>query len=177
MNFSETASDGAAAAPAPRSPGRGFAWAAAWTVVAIFGGVVLFLDGARIFSGEVQGQRTAGLLISTPLIALALAVVIGVRAFRAIKPWKAYVARTTPAEREMARLAPLQGTNPVAPLVAALVFFVLWLAGAIAVTVFFPHLAKNTAGLFVALMFLALLTMGWVALVGVWLRSRAASRA
>lgn len=157
----------------PRNPAIGFVWAAAWLAVAVLGGVVLFTDWANIVSGNVSGQRTQGLLLFTPALGLVFAVLIAIRAVKALRPWNAYLAGTTGQERRERSAAQLRGEVWIGPLVMGIILGVIWLAGVVAVTIFLPHLAGNTAGLFVALMLLALLAMAWIPLLWMALRRRA----
>jgi len=158
----------------PRNPYIGFAFAAAWLLVAVLGVVVLLIDGERVVTGQVSGQRSVGFFLITPAIATAIFVIATVRGFLALRPWKAYLGRTTPEERQalsdskftQRSFTPLLlvGVGVAAGWLVVLFFFVQGFESA------------STAGLSAILMVLALLGMVGATLISVGLRGNAAYR-
>jgi len=160
----------------PHNPARRIAWAAAWIAVAVLGFVVLATDFGRIISGDVYGQRSEGVLLFTPIIGLLVGILLIISAVRGIEPWNRYVASTTSAERQAALDVRLRGEVYRGPLALAIVLAAIWAVFVVVLAVNIGRIAQSTPGLFAALMLLALVAMGWIALLGVALRRRAAHR-
>ena|SRR5690554_2839825 len=158
----------------PRNPYIGFAFAAAWLLVALFGFVVLHLDGDVVLTGQVSGQRSVGFFLITPAIAVIIAVIAAVRGFLALRPWSAYLSRTTPEERQALSDSRFTQGSFTPLLVVGLAVAAGWLV----VLFFFARgfESASTAGLSAILMVLALLGMAGATLISVGLRGNAAYR-
>jgi len=161
---------------APTNPAPKLVAAAGLLLAAAAGFVVLAIDGSRAIAGELQGQRTEGIVLFTPLIAVVAAVVLAIAAFRGRAPWAAYVAQTTPGQRQAAADAPLTRTSSTPFLVLGLALAVIWLAGVVAIAIFATSPNFTTVGLAMAIMLLTLLALVWIPLVRFAVRIRAAHR-
>jgi len=160
----------------PLPPARAFVWAAAWLLTSVLSTIVLLSDAAAIFSFQITGQRSESFLISTPVVTFAIAVIMVIVGVRRVAPWNHYVGGTTAAQRQQLSDARLKDEIWGGPLAFALGLAALWLGGAIVVAVFFESLATRFTGLYLALWFLVVLAMGWVELLIIALRRRAASQ-
>ena len=126
--------------PPPSTPTRSLIWAAGWAVVASLGFAVLIGSWDRVMSWSMDGQRTEAIVLTTPIIALIMVLVMVVR------------AALDRARRQ----------HPGFFFVIAAIAGVAWAAGATAVGLFLPQLLENSVGLTMALMLLALLAMAWI---------------
>lgn len=138
--------------------------------------MVFALQSTRAISGELYGQRSAGVVLLTPWIAVIVAVLLVIASIRGRAPWNAYVAQTTPQQRQAVLDGPMTRTVATPFLVMGLSVAGIWLAGVVVVLIFATPLSTNPSGLALALMFLALLALGWIALIRFALQILAAHR-
>ncbi len=158
---------------APSNPRALLFWALAWVAVGALGLVVLALNSEQAAGFTFSGQRTFGIVVIVPVLALVLAVICVVRGVRAIVPQREYRQRWSAAERQRAERARLAGQPSTPFIVFSLGVAVVWAAGVTAVLVFLPELSGNPDGLSLAVMLLALLLMLWVPVLRAGLRRRA----
>lgn len=163
-------------APAPPAPASLFVWAIAWAAVAALGFIVLMLNSGQAAGFAFTGQRTFGIVVIVPVLALVLAVICGVRGIRAIVPHRDYQRQWSAAERQRAERMRLAGQPSTPFIVFSLGVAVVWGVGVVAVITFLPSLASNPDGLSLAMVLLALLLMLWVAVLRAGVRRRAADR-
>jgi hypothetical protein len=161
---------------APPSPARLFGWGAAWIVVAALAFIVLADAGRAALDFELRGQRTSGIVLATPIIASAVAVIVLVRAFWSIGASRRYREKWTAPERaefERARL----GSQPTTFFfVVAGIAAVPALAGLVAVAIFLQALRENPTGLSLAVVLISLVAMLSVAALQAGMRRRRARR-
>lgn len=159
---------------APSNPAALFLWAFAWGAVGALGLVVVALNSAQAAGFTFTGQRTFGIVVILPVLALVLAVICAVRGVRAIVPQREYRQRWSAAERQRAERARLAGQPSTPFIVFSLGVAVVWGVAVVAVVTFLPTLSSNPDGLSMAVMLLALLLMLWVPVLRAGLRRRAA---
>lgn len=147
---------------APSNPAALLLWALAWVAVGALGLVVVALNSAQAAGFMFTGQRTFGMVVILPVLALVLAVICAVRGIRAIVPQREYRQRWSAAERQRAERARLAGQPSTPFIVFSLGVAVVWGVGVVAVVTFFPSLSRNPDGLSLAIMLLALLLMLWI---------------
>lgn len=168
-------SPGSAHPTIPASPGGSFAWAGVWAVVAALGAVVLARNWQQALSFDMGGQRTEGIVLFTPFIAIAISVILVVRGLRAVGRRRAYRERWSAPERARLERESLAGQPSTPFFVVAAVAGVLWLSGSIVVLLFLPQMLPRPGGLLLALELLILLAMAWVSALAAGLRRRAAN--
>lgn len=156
----------------PPAPAALFAWAAAWAGVSVLGWVVFGMNLVRLAEADFSGQRTFGIVAFTPTIALVVAILCAVRAFRAIGPARAYRAQWSVLERKQAEQAHLAGQPSTPLIVFALAVAAIWVAGVTAVLVYLPALSSNVDGFSLAIMLLALVAMLWISVLRAGVRRR-----
>jgi hypothetical protein len=158
----------------PRNPYIGFAFAAAWALVAVSGIIVLLIDGERVVTGQISGQRSVGLFLITPAIGVVLGIIALVRASVAVRPWGAYLAATTPEQRQALSDSHFSKRSFTPLLVAGLAVAAGWLV--ILAFVIAGIETASTAGLSALVMVLTLLGMAGATLISVGMRGNAAFR-
>ena len=163
-----------APAPAPPAPASLFVWAIAWAAVAALGFIVLMFNSGQAAGFAFTGQRTFGIVVIVPVLALVLAVICIVRGVRAIVPTREYRQQWSAAERQRAESARLAGQPSTPFIVFSLGVAVVWGVGVVAVVAFLPSLSSNPDGLSLAMMLLALLLMLWAPVLRAGVRRRAA---
>ncbi|MER3392674.1 MAG: hypothetical protein RIC81_09205 [Microcella pacifica] len=162
--------------PAPPTPASLFVWAMAWAAVAALGFFVLMLNSSQAAGFAFAGQRTFGIVVIVPALALVLAVICVVRGVRAIVPHRDYQQQWSAAERQRAERTRLAGQPSTPFIVFSLGVAVVWGVGVVAVIAFFPSLSSDPDGFSLAVMLLALLLMLWVPVLRAGVRRRAADR-
>jgi hypothetical protein len=166
-----------AASDAPKSPpnpARLFVWAVVWAAIAVLGFAVLVPDWQRVTEFDLAGQRSFGIVFFTPIIASVLAVVFAVFAVRWIRPFQRYRSRWSEQERVEAARRQLAGQPSTPFIVVSIVLAALWVAGLVAVAVFFSVLVKRPDGLALSFLLLALVATAWIPLLEAGLRRRRA---
>lgn len=148
--------------PPPSTPTRSLIWAAGWAVVASLGFAVLIGSWDRVMSWSMDGQRTEAIVLTMPIIALIMVLVMVVRAALGVGAVRRYAAAYPEEVRERAELDRARRQHPGFFFVVAAIAGVAWAAGATAVGLFVPQLLENSVGLTMALMLLALLAMAWI---------------
>lgn len=156
----------------PVNPARRFGWAGAWLLVALLSGAVLLIEFDRIVGFELKGQRSEGLLVTLPLVAITIAVLLIISAIRAVSPWRAYRASVASVGQRESNLRP-GGIVPF--MTVGIVLAVLCVAGVVYIAVSFTRLT-NTAGLLLAVVLVSLFAMGSIQLLDVAIRARRAHR-
>ena len=163
--------------PAPSTPGRLALWALAWAAVAVAGFVVLSATGVNLFGGALEGQRSAGIVVFTPLIATAVALLLVVRSVLSVGKTRAYRAAYSEEVRRKAQHERNARQHPGFFWVVAAITGTLWLAGATAVLIFLPNMLENPTGLALAIMLLGLLAMAWIPALAAAITATRARRA
>lgn len=139
-------------------------------MVGALGATLLVLSWPTLF--EASGQRTIGLVVTTPGVAVVLVIVCLTRAALAVGPARHYRARWSAHERAAIERARLTGQPSTPFIVFALALAAVWLAGVGAVLIFLSTLLRNPAGLSLAIMLLALIAMLWIPALQAGLRRR-----
>lgn len=158
----------------PAAAWRACAWAGAWFAVAIAGIALWVTDWSSVIDGDVAGQRTWGIIVFTPLLAAAIAVLCIVTGVRRSAAWRRHSLSHGRAHARAQRRAQL-AAEPWVPLVlGGLAGGVIWLVGVVGLGVFIASDARNATGFWLAVMLLMLLAMAWIPLLAVGVERRAA---
>ena len=154
------------------SPFRQFLWAAAWFGIAALGIVVVALNAEQIQSGDFSGQRTFGIIVFTPVIALVIGLALLWRGMSALRPFLEY--RNQNSEVGLLYIDPAQfkGQKPGFFYAISGIFFTIWLAGLTVLLIFMEQLSQNVSGLVLAVMLLAVLVLVWIGTLFAGLRRR-----
>lgn len=145
----------------PIKPSTAFSWAALWLLTSVFSVVALVASWSRVLTDDFENRRSQGFIMFTPALAIALTIlfiVVGVRAIRRTREFRAAWDEPTRREARQSRLA----AQPWVPLVIfGASLGAIWVAGLTALTIFvFPRV--DLAGFSVAVVVLLLLAMAWV---------------
>jgi hypothetical protein len=162
---------------APPAPGSQFGWAAAWLGVAALGFFILFPNWPGVVNSDLSGQRTVGIVLFTPIIALGMTVLCVVRGIWAVGAMGHYRSRWSEDEQRLAERKRLAEQPSTPFIVFALFLAVPWLAGVLALLLFLPSLSGNPDGLALAVMLVALVAMAWIPILRAGLRRRAVASA
>ena len=173
----EPAIDAPPTAPAaPPSPARLLVWSVAWAVVAALGFAVLVPNWQRVIAWDFSGQRTGGIVLFTPFIAVVLVVVLVIRAIRSARPAREYRSTWSGEKRAQATREHLAGQPSTMFVAIGGGLAVLWFAGVIAVAIFITPLLEQPGGLVLILELLVLLAMAWIPILRAGVRGRATHR-
>lgn len=156
----------------PRNPVLGFLFAASFLAAAALGIVALAFELTSL--GDLNSRRVVGFLFVGPFIFGAIGTATLVRAFRAVKPWRHYLAITPVEQRGFDRAHDLEG-QPLWPLI---VFGLLAFVGQLAILfVVQPgKMAGSVAGLCLFIEVNLLLLTLWAACFGLLAQCLAARR-
>lgn len=160
----------------PSDPIRGFVWAIVWLMLSVPAGLLLALEWDRVLGGEINSLKAGGFILCMPFLSLGFAAIAGVGAVRALRPWRAYRARTSPEERR--RNDARRGKELPAPLVIVVGAAVggASIIAAVVAAVAWSNRAITDSGALLVVIGLFLVGMIWVPMLDIGVRRHRAGR-